>query len=709
MRRWLVVVLVVLFLGWSAAAAGGRKQSDIPDPPKAEKRPKEFQEFGRTRVDNYYWLKDKSNPEVIRYLEAENAYQESVMAHTKPLQEKLFQELRGRIKEEDSSVPFRENGYYYYTRTEQGKQYSLYCRKRGSLDAPEELMFDVNQLAAGQPTFLFVNYVVSPDNRLAAWASNNTGSYVEFTIRFRNLETGEDLPDQIQATPDMAWANDSRTLFYVVSNEALRPWRVHRHRLGATGTDPVVYTESDDRFNVGLSRSRTDDFLFVSAESFTSSEWHYLSADHPEGEFRVFHPRAKDVEYAVHHHRDRFYIHYKDPSCLNYRVLQAPLAGFEDRATWSEVIPHNPSAKIEYLAVLQNHLVTVVRAEALRKIQIYDLDGSSPRVVGFPEPVYALSPGPRPEYAATTLRYVYMSMNRPSTTYDYDILTGESVKLKEQEIPSGFDPEDYRVERLWATAPDGVRVPMAVVYRKGLEKNGRNGALLYGYGSYGANTDAVFNSSIFSLVDRGMVYAIGQVRGGSELGEQWYEDGKLLKKQNSFTDFIACAEHLVREGFTAPDRLAIMGGSAGGLLVGAVANMRPDLFKVVVAQVPFVDVINTMQDPNLPLTTQEYEQWGDPSREEYFRYILSYSPYDNIKPQAYPNILATGGLNDSQVGYHEPAKWVAKLREHKTDDHLLLLKINMGSGHGGASGRFDRLREIAYYQAFILDRLGLVQ
>lgn len=709
MRRWTVLVLTAVLVMGYAWASGGRNQSDFPDPPRAAKQPRTFQEFGQTRVDDYYWLKDKTDPQVIRYLEAENAYTQTVMARTADLQEKLFQEMRGRIKEQDSSVPFRENGYYYYTRTVEGKQYSVYCRKRGSLDAPEEVMFDVNQLAEGQPTFLFANYVVSPDNRIAAWASNNTGSYVEFTIRFRNLETGEDLKDEIQATPDMAWANDSRTLFYVVSNQALRPHRVFRHKLSSNVPDALVFEEPDDRFNVGLERSRTGDYLFIGVESFTSAEVRYLPADRPEGEFRIFQARVPEVQYSVQHHKDRFYIHYKDPESLNWKLLQAPLRGFEDRSTWSEVIPHDPAGKLEYVAVMKNHLATVVRSQAVRQIRIHDLQGRNPRVVSFPEPVYSLSPGGRPEYESTTIRYVYMSLNRPSTTYDYDIASGQSVKLKEQEIPSGFNPDDYTVERLWAVASDGVRVPMAVVYRKGLPRDGSRGALLYGYGSYGANTDAWFNSTVFSLVDRGMVYAIAQVRGGSEMGEQWYEDGKLLNKRNSFTDFVACAEHLVELGFTRPDRLAIMGGSAGGLLVGAAANLRPDLFNTVVALVPFVDVVNTMLDPNLPLTTQEYEQWGDPSKEEYFRYMLSYSPYDNLKRQAYPNILATGGLNDSQVGFHEPAKWVAKLREYKTDDNVLLLKTNMESGHGGASGRFDRLRDVAFHYAFILDRLGIAE
>ncbi len=684
-----------------------RMQSDYPTPPVAPIKPDTFREHGYERLDPYYWLKDKTNPEVIAYLDAENAYADTVMAHTKALQETLFAEMKGRIKEDDSSVPYLDNGYYYYSRTETGKQYRIHCRKKGDLDAAEEIILDENKEAEGKPAFIMAGYSISPDNRIMAYLSNFTGSYVEFTLRFRDLQTGQDLPDVIENAGGGVWANDNRTVFYTRPNAALRTYRVYKHKLGSKAADPLIYEEKDELFSIYVSRSKSGDYLSITSGSFTSSECRLLPTNQPDGQFQVFAPREKDYEYSVEHHKDKFFVLVKTPDSKNFKVMEAPLNGYSDKKNWKDFVAHDPKVKIEGMEVFDRYLAMDVRSNGLQEIRVKNLQDGSVQSVKFPEPVYTVFSGANRDYASTKLRYGYMSLNRPSSTYDYDMTTGNSELLKQQEIPGSFDPGAYEVKRLWATAPDGVKVPMALVHKKGMKLDGSNPALLYSYGSYGASTDPYFNSNVFSLVDRGFVYAIAQIRGGSEMGEEWYEDGKLMKKKNTFTDFIACAEELVKQKYASPRRLAIMGGSAGGLLMGAVVNMRPELFQAVVAYVPFVDVINTMLDPNLPLTTQEYEQWGNPNEKEAYDYIRSYSPYDNIEKKDYPNILATGGLNDSQVLFHEPAKWVAKLRAMKTDDNITLLRINMKSGHGGATGRFDRLRETAFEYAFILERLGV--
>ncbi|MFZ4549192.1 MAG: S9 family peptidase, partial [Bacteroidales bacterium] len=685
------------------------QQSDFPTPPVALIKPSEFTEFGNKRVDNYFWLKDKTNPEVIDYLKAENAYSDTIMNPTKALQDKLFAEMKGRIKEDDETVPQLDDGYFYYTRTETGKQYRLNCRKKGNVSAPEEIVFDVNKMAEGKQAFIFSYYDVSPDNKLAAYMSNETGSYADYTLCIRDLSTGTDLPLKIDKVQSFVWANDSKTLFYAVGNEALRSWRVYRHVIGNTKPDELVFEEPNEQFIVGLDKSKTDDFIFIVTASFTTSEYHYLPASEPNGKFKVFIPRVKDVTYNVYTHKDKFFIQYKDRDNLNCKVYEAPLTGYSDRSTWKEVIAHNKEVKIEYLDVFDKYLTAQTRKNGLNEILVMNLADGKTKTINFPEHVYTAAMTGTPEYNSATLRYRYTSMNRPNTVYDYDFAKDESIKLKEQEIPGGFNADDYTVERVWATASDGVKVPMSVVYKKSLQKDGSNPALLYSYGSYGSSSDARFVSNFYSLIDRGFVFAIAQIRGGSDMGEQWYEDGKLLKKKNTFTDFIACAEKLQQDKYTSASKLAIMGGSAGGLLMGAVVNMRPELFNTVVAQVPFVDVINTMLDESLPLTTQEYEEWGNPNVEEYYKYMLSYSPYDNVKAQNYPNMLVTAGLNDSQVSYHEPAKFVAKLRALKTDNNILILHTNMQSGHGGATGRFDALKETAFSVAFILNRVGIAE
>jgi len=682
------------------------KQSDFPAPPVAEIVSDTFVNFGKQRIDNYYWLKDKNNPKVIEYLKAENAYTETVMASTKELQESIYNEIVGRIKEDDESYPTFSDGYYYYNRTEKGKQYHTYCRRKGSMNAPEEILFDVNKMAEGKPAFIFMGYSISPDNGKAAYFYNETGSYAEFIMKIKDLSSGQDIGFSVTGATSAAWANDSQTLFYGTIDKTLRSYQIHRQKIGETKSK-LIFEEKDPKFSTYVSATKTKQFIFISSESSTTSEEQFIPADMPEESFKIFMPRTQDVEYSVYPHKDKFFVRYKDKQNLNGKIYETPLAGFEDKKTWKEFIPHNDSIRIDGIDVQKEFVALELRKNGLTEIELKPISGGKSKVIAFPEPVYTVSLQGNPEYDSTSVRYSYTSLNRPNTLYEYDFVSEQTKKLKEQEIPSGFNPDDYVVERLWATAPDGVKVPMAIVYKKGLKKDGKNPALLYSYGSYGISSDANFSASVYSLIDRGFVFGIAQIRGGSDLGEQWYEDGKLLKKKNTFTDFIACSEKLINDRYTSPDKLAAMGGSAGGLLMGAVANMRPDLYQTIVALVPFVDVINTMLDESLPLTTGEYEEWGNPNDETYFNYMLTYSPYDNIKPQNYPNMLVTGGLNDSQVLFHEPAKYVAKLRATKTDDNILLLRMNMESGHGGATGRYEGIRDTAFEYAFILNRVGI--
>lgn len=682
------------------------KQSDFPAPPVAEAVPDTFTNFGRQRIDNYYWLKDKNNPKVIEYLKAENAYTDTVMASTEALQQTIYDEIVGRMKEDDETYPTFTDGYYYYSRTEKGKQYRTYCRKKGSIDAPEEIIFDVNKMAEGKPAFIFRGYSISPDNSKAAYFYNETGSYAEFVMKIKDLASGQDVGFSVNGAASAAWAGDNKTLFYSTIDNTLRSCRIFRQPLDASnGT--LVYEEKDARFSTYVSESKTKQYVFISSQSSTTSEERYIPADTPTADFKIFLPRVQDVEYSVYPHKEKFFVRYKDKQNLNGKIYETPLSGYEDKSTWKEFLPHNDSIRIEGIDLLKDYVSLELRKNGLTEIQVIPVSGGQTQTIAFPEPVYSAWLSGNPEYEATTFRYSYTSLNRPTTLYEYDIETQKTSKLKEQQIPSGFNPDAYAVERLWATAPDGVKVPMAIVYKKGLKKDGSNPALLYSYGSYGASSDVFFSGSFYSLIDRGFVCGIAQIRGGSDLGEQWYEDGKLLKKKNTFTDFIACSELLIDQKYTSANKLAVMGGSAGGLLMGAVTNMRPDLYRTVVAQVPFIDVINTMLDDTLPLTTGEYEEWGNPNQEEYYNYMLSYSPYDNIEAKNYPNILITGGINDSQVLFHEPAKYTAKLRAMKTDDNIVLLHMNMDSGHGGATGRYEGIKDTAFEFAFILNRIGM--
>ena len=682
------------------------KQSDFPTPPVAEVKPDTFVEFSHQRIDNYYWMKDKTDPKVIEYLNAENAYTDTVMASTKDLQETIYNEILGRMKEDDDSYPTLRDGYYYYTRVEKGKQYPTYCRKKGSLEAPEEVIFDVNEMAEDIPAFIFRGYSISPDNSKAAYFFNETGSYAEYNLHIKDLASGEDVGFTVEGATSVAWANDSKTLFFGVIDKTLRSYQIRRQMLNAPESQ-LVYEETDSKFSTYVSGSKTKDYIFIGSASSSTSEERYISADKPMSEFKVFMPRVKDVEYSVYPHKDNFFVQYKDKSNLNGKVYKTPLSGYEDKSTWSEFLAHDQNVRIERIDILKDYVALELRRNGLTEIELKSVADEKSKSISFPEPVYSTSLLGNPEYDASTIRYSYTSLNRPTTLYEYDIENESATKLKEQEVPSGFNPDDYTVERMWATAEDGVEIPMAIVYKKELKKDGSNPALIYSYGSYGISSDVYFSTAYYSLIDRGFIFAIAQIRGGSDMGEQWYEDGKLLKKKNTFTDFIVCSEKLIQDKYTSTDKLAAMGGSAGGLLMGAVANMRPDLYHTIVAQVPFVDVITTMFDESLPLTTGEYEEWGNPNEEEYYNYIKSYSPYDNVKEQDYPNILITGGINDSQVLFHEPAKWTAKLRTFKTDNNIVLLHMNMESGHGGATGRYSRIKDVAFEFAFILNRVGM--
>lgn len=683
------------------------KQSDFPAPPVAEVIPDTFYNFGQMRIDNYYWLKDKNNPEVIDYLKAENAYTDTVMASTKALQQTIYNEIIGRIKEDDESYPSFSDGYYYYSRTEKGKQYRTYCRRKGTMDTPEEIIFDVNKMAEGKPAYIFQGYSISPDNSKAAYFYNETGSYAEFIMKVKDLASGKDIGFTVNGATSVAWANDNKTLFYGIIDHTLRSYRILRQMLYASRTD-LVYEETDPRFSTYVSGSKTKQYIFISSASSTTADERYIPADKPFEQFKVFLPRVQDVEYSVYPHKEKFFVRYKDKENMNGKIYEAPLTNHEDRSTWKEFLTHDKNVRIESIDILKDYVTIELRRNGLNEIIAKPVSGTGKiKTITFPEPVYSARLSGNPEYDAATFRYSYTSLNRPGTLYEYNIATGETVKLKEQEIPSGFNPDNYVVERLWATASDGVKVPMAIVYKKGLKKDGTNPALIYSYGSYGNSSDVSFNASLYSLIDCGFIYALAQIRGGSDLGEQWYEDGKLLHKKNTFTDFIACSKLLINEKYTSANKLAAMGGSAGGLLMGAVTNMCPDLYQTIVAQVPFIDVINTMLDDTLPLTTGEYEEWGNPNEEEYYNYMLSYSPYDNIKAQNYPNMLITGGINDSQVLFHEPTKYVAKLRALKTDDNLVLLHMNMDSGHGGATGRYNGIKDMAFEFAFILNRVGI--
>jgi oligopeptidase B len=679
-----------------------------PEPPVAKVEPKTDTVHGNVRVDDYFWLRDKESQEVIAYLEAENAYTDSVMNHTIDFQEKLFEEMKGRIKETDLSVPIKDDSFYYYSRTEEGKQYRVYCRKKGSEEAEEEVLADQNQLAEGYEYFRMGAFAISPDHRLLAYAVDTTGGEL-YTIYIKDLESGQLLSDQIDATDGQAtWAADNKTLFYTTLDAIKRPDKLWRHTLGSTqALDVLVYHEKDESYSVYPGKSLSEKFLFLGLYANNSTEMRYLSADNPTGKFRILQPRQPEIEYSVRHHEDDFYI-LTNEDAQNFKVLKTSIRG-PDRRVWKTVIEHRDSVLIERVSMFKNYMIVMERENGLRNLKITDMNTKKSHYVKFPEPIYMVYTTGNAEYDTEILRFTYFSLVTPRSVFDYHMNTRERELKKQYEVLGGYNPEEYASERIFAEAPDGVKIPISMVYKKGMVKDGSNPLYLYGYGSYGASMDPYFSSNRLSLLDRGFIYAIAHVRGGSEMGRWWYEDGRLLNKMNTFSDFIACAEHVIAEKYTSARNMTMSGGSAGGLLVGAVVNMRPDLFNIVIADVPFVDVINTMLDPTIPLTVNEYTEWGNPEEKEYFDYMLKYSPYDNVEAKNYPHMLVTAGLNDPRVQYWEPAKWTAKLRTTKTDNNRLILKTNMGAGHGGASGRYDYLKEIALEYAFILDLMDLAK
>ncbi len=673
------------------------------DTPKAKIVEHRDTTHGDVRVDNYYWLREKENQEVIDYLNAENVYMEKLTAHTKKLQEKLYDEMVGRIQETDLSVPVQEDNYYYYSRTEEGKNYSIYCRKKGNLETDEEVLLDGNQLAEGKEYFRIRSFSVSDDHKLLAYSVDYDGSE-QYDIYVKNLETGEVLADEIKSTGGaIAWANDNKTFFYTMLDPARRPYQLYRHKLGAKN-DKLVYEEKDDAYFLGVSKSKSGQYIYIGLGSQVTTEYRYLDADKPTGRFKIFAPRQQNEEYSVTHHGDDFYIVTND-NALNFKVMKTPV-NKTARKYWKEFIAHDDKVLIDATEAFKNHLVVYGRKGGFKNISIINFKDDTQHEVKFPEPVYTYWGSENPDFNTSLVRFTYSSPITPRTVYDYDMNSEKFILKKEYEVLGGYDKSDYVTERAFATAKDGTKVPISIAYKKGLKKNGKNPCYLQGYGSYGYSYDPAFSSARISLLDRGFVYALAHIRGGSEMGRKWYEDGKYLNKKNTFTDFIACAETMIKEKYTTRERLAIQGGSAGGLLMGAVTNMRPDLFAAVVADVPFVDVINTMLDETIPLTVIEYEEWGNPKNKEYYDYMKSYSPYDNVEAKDYPNMLVTAGLNDPRVQYWEPAKWTAKLRQMKTDDNTLILKTNMDAGHGGASGRYERLKEVAFEYAFVIDKVG---
>jgi oligopeptidase B len=670
----------------------------------AEKKTKTTNIHGTTLVDDYFWLREKANPAVLAHLQAEDAYTQQVMKPTQALQEKLYKEMLSHIKQTDTNVPYRSGDHFYYTRTEEGKQYPIFCRKKGNLEAAEEIVLDVNELAKGQKFMSVGLFFPSDDGNLLAYSTDNTG-YRQYVLQFKDLRTGRLLPERIERVTSFVWANDNKTFFYVTEDAVTkRSDKFFRHVLGTDKMD-LVYDEKDELFDIGTSRSRDKAVIFLEAFSKTSTEARYIRADDPNGTLKVIIPRTPEHEYDVDYRNNLFYIR-TNKDAKNFRIVTAPVSDPSEK-NWKEFVAHKPAVKVEAISLFADHAVLSEWEGGLQQLEVVDFKNDKRHRIKFPEPVYAAGLSANREYNTSVVRYSYNSLVTPNSTFDYDMNTGKATLLKQQEVPGGFDRNNYQSERVFATAADGTKIPMSMVYRKGVKTDGSAPLLLYGYGSYGASIPPTFSSSRLSLLDRGVIFVIGHIRGGGELGEEWRQAGRMMNKMNTFTDFIACAEALIKQKYTSKDRLVIQGGSAGGLLMGAVSNLRPDLFKAVVSQVPFVDVLNTMLDASLPLTTSEYIEWGNPNEKPAFEYMKTYSPYDNIAKKDYPATLVKVSLNDSQVPYWEGAKLVAKLRTMKTDKNPLLLKVNFGAGHGGASGRYDALRETAFDYAFMLWQMGV--
>jgi oligopeptidase B len=701
---WLLS-LTSLVTALQAPAQATAAQS-APAPPTAATRPRILAIHDDSIPDPYFWLRVKSDPAVREYLEAENAYAEQVMAPLKPLRETLYHEMLSRIKQTDLTVPYRDDGYYYYTRTVEGQQYPIFARRKGSLGAPEQVTIDVNDLAKGQVFMGIGDFEVSDDGNLLAYSYDSTG-FRQYRLRVKDLRTGQLRRDAVGRVTSVAWASDNRTLFYTVEDSAKRPYRLYRHTLGSSAPDALVYEEPDQRFTVSVFRTRSDKYLLLDVSSHTTSEMRFLPADRPTAVWTLVAPRIADQEYYIDHHGDRFFIRTNDTG-RNFRLVSAPVAT-PDRGHWTEVLPHRDSVMLTGFDLFARHWVAYERRNGLPEIHVTDFRTGARKSIGFPEPVYSAFPSANLEFNTTKLRYSYQSLVTPASTMEYDVATGASTLLKQTEVLGGYDKSKYATERRYATARDGTRIPISLVYAKDVGKDGRAPMLLGAYGSYGSSSNPGFSSNRLSLLDRGFVVAIAHIRGGGEMGKAWHDQGRMMHKMNTFTDFIDAAQYLVDNQYTSKERLVIEGGSAGGLLMGAVTNMRPELFKAVVSHVPFVDVINTMLDETLPLTVGEFEEWGDPKKVDEYRYMRQYDPYLNLARKAYPAILVTTSFNDSQVMYHEPAKYVARLRTLKTDANPLLLVTNMGAGHGGASGRYDRLREIARDYAFMIWQVGLAE
>ncbi|MEM7037107.1 MAG: S9 family peptidase [Bacteroidota bacterium] len=676
--------------------------------PRAKKNPSSRSFFGITLHDDYAWLRDKESPETRAYLDAENDFTKASTAHMEEFREKLYAEMLGRIKEDDNSVPYRKGGYFYYTRTEEGKAYAIHCRKENNLDAPEEIILDENQLAEGHEFFDLGDLEISADEQTMAYTVDFDGSE-KYSLVVKRLDTGEILDESVHKIyGEIEWANDNKTLFYVrLDEKTQRPFKLFRHEVGQTGEDPLVFHEEDEGYFLSMSKTKDDRYLLIDLNSNITTEMHYLDADAPTSAPQLFAPRRKGIEFGMVHHEGYWYI-FTNEEATNFRLMRTRVNA-PGRENWEEVIAHDPAGKIDYVSAFRDHLVVYGRRNGLKNIQVRHLRSGEVHDLELPEPVYTVSGGANLEFDTTNLRFVYASLTTPSSVFDYDMDSRERERRKQQEVLGGYEASDYVAERIFATAEDGTRIPISLVYKKSLRKAGPQPFFLYAYGSYGHSIEPYFSSSRLSLLNRGMIFGIAHVRGGGEMGRPWYDNGKLEHKRNTFTDFIACAEHVIDQGYTAADQLGISGGSAGGMLMGGLLNMRPDLFQVVQAHVPFVDVMNTMLDPSIPLTVIEYDEWGNPNEEKFFKIMHSYSPYDNVAAQDYPDTLITAGLNDPRVHYWEPAKWCAKLRDLKTDDNILLLKTNMGAGHQGASGRYGHLKELAFDYAFMLDRLGLIE
>jgi oligopeptidase B len=678
---------------------------ELPNPPVAPQIEHREIRHGETVIDDYYWLREKSNPEVVKYLEAENAYTASVTKELQSFSAKLYDEMLGRIKQTDLTVPVRRGEYFYYSRTVEGKQYPIQCRRKGTMEAPEEILLDENELAVGHAFVGLGVFEVSDDQNLLAYTIDYSG-FRQYRLQVKDLRTQRVLPDTAEHVTSVEWAADNKTLFFTTEDPVTkRSTKLFRHVLGSSSPD-LLYDEPDETYDIDLNKSRDKKFLFLNIESKDTTECRYLAANMPENNFLLFLPRRAKHRYYVDHREDLFYIR-TNKNNREFEIMTAPVADPAER-NWASFVPPREGTRLEEFDLFKTFAVSIEKSEALTHLRVYNFQTRAWRAIEFPEPVYSVSPGSTPDFDSTAYRYAYQSFITPTSVYDYDTQSGTSHLLKRQEVLGGYDPAQYASERLWATARDGVRVPISIVYKKGFTRNGKRPLFLYAYGSYGLGSPATFSSSRLSLLDRGMAYAIAHIRGGDEMGEKWREDGMLMKKKNTFFDFIDCGQYLVDRKWTSPDRLAIEGGSAGGLLMGAVVNMRPDLFRAVHAAVPFVDVMNTMMDPSLPLTVQEYLEWGDPNEKDAYDYMRTYSPYDNLAKRAYPAILVTTSFNDSQVMYWEPAKYVARLRTLKIDHNPLLLKIKMEpAGHGGASGRYDRLKDTAFEYAWLLNQVGI--